>query len=292
MDIIVISGKKNKTANLVVPAWILIGAGVVISFLFFLFLFNLTHFTSREIDRSRITSLRGENKLVAQELDRIERELTALTQQIDTLQEYDQKLRTYASLEPLNRERPDLGIGGGVSSADSNRSDLNDLEQLRLALDDMVRRAQIQNQSFRDLLTVFDQRTYARSHTPSIMPIQGWFMSGFGYRLDPFTGIIKMHEGLDIATPHGQPVFTPSDGTVVFAGTENGYGKVLVVDHGYGVKTRYGHLSEILVRIGDHVKRGDKVATVGNTGRSTGPHLHYEVRVNGIPENPRKFILE
>jgi murein DD-endopeptidase MepM/ murein hydrolase activator NlpD len=101
-----------------------------------------------------------------------------------------------------------------------------------------------------------------------------------------------MHQGIDIASPHGQPVYTPSDGTVVFAGTEGGYGKVLVLDHGYGVKTRYGHLSEIHVRAGDRVRRGDKIGAVGNTGRSTGPHLHYEVRVNGIPENPRKFILE
>jgi murein DD-endopeptidase MepM/ murein hydrolase activator NlpD len=101
-----------------------------------------------------------------------------------------------------------------------------------------------------------------------------------------------MHEGLDVATPHGQQVSTPSDGVVVFNGVEGGYGKVLVIDHGYGVKTRYGHLSETFVRVGDRVKRGDKIGAVGNTGKSTGPHLHYEVRVNGIPENPRKFILE
>jgi murein DD-endopeptidase MepM/ murein hydrolase activator NlpD len=101
-----------------------------------------------------------------------------------------------------------------------------------------------------------------------------------------------MHRGMDIATPHGHPVLSPSDGTVVFAGTESGYGKVLVVDHGYGVKTRYGHLAEFFVKTGDRVKRGSRIAAVGNTGRSTGPHLHYEVRVNGVAENPRKFILE
>ena len=128
--------------------------------------------------------------------------------------------------------------------------------------------------------------------TPSIWPTRGWVTSDFGTRIDPYTAERKMHEGLDIATPIGQPVYAPSDGTVVFAGTEGGYGKVLVIDHGYGVKTRYGHLSEILVHLGDRVGRGDKVALVGNTGRSTGPHLHYEVRVNGVPENPRKFILE
>jgi murein DD-endopeptidase MepM/ murein hydrolase activator NlpD len=116
--------------------------------------------------------------------------------------------------------------------------------------------------------------------------------SDFGTRIDPYTAERKMHQGMDIATPHGQMVYTPSDGTVVFIGSEGGYGKVLVIDHGYGVKTRYGHLSEVNVHLGARVKRGDRVASVGNTGRSTGPHLHYEVRVNGIPENPRKFILE
>jgi murein DD-endopeptidase MepM/ murein hydrolase activator NlpD len=128
--------------------------------------------------------------------------------------------------------------------------------------------------------------------TPSIWPTQGWVTSDFGVRLDPYSADRSMHQGLDISTPHGQPVQTPSDGTVVFNGTEGGYGKVLVIDHGYGVKTRYGHLSETFVRLGERVSRGQKVAAVGNTGRSTGPHLHYEVRVNGIPENPRKFILE
>jgi murein DD-endopeptidase MepM/ murein hydrolase activator NlpD len=101
-----------------------------------------------------------------------------------------------------------------------------------------------------------------------------------------------MHEGLDIAAPHGKEVVAPSDGVIIFAGLEGGYGNVLVIDHGYGVKTRYGHLSKLEVKTGDHVKRGQVVGAVGNTGRSTGPHLHYEVRVNGIPENPRKFILE
>ena len=97
---------------------------------------------------------------------------------------------------------------------------------------------------------------------------------------------------MDIAAPHGKQVDAPSDGTVVFAGLEGGYGNVIVIDHGYGIKTRFGHLSKVLVKAGERVKRGGAIGNVGNTGRSTGPHLHYEVRVNGIPQNPRKFILE
>ena len=116
--------------------------------------------------------------------------------------------------------------------------------------------------------------------------------SDFGSRLDPYTSERVMHAGLDIAGPHGKDVIAPSDGTVVFAGLEGGYGNVLVIDHGYGIKTRYGHLASIRVKPGDKIKRGQEIANIGNTGRSTGPHLHYEVRVNGIAQNPRKFILD
>ena len=101
-----------------------------------------------------------------------------------------------------------------------------------------------------------------------------------------------MHAGMDIAAEPGKPIYAPSEGTVIYAGPEGNYGNVIVLDHGYGIKTRYGHLAEVLVKSGDRVKRGEQVATVGSTGRATGPHLHYEVRVNGIPQNPRKFLLE
>ena len=111
-------------------------------------------------------------------------------------------------------------------------------------------------------------------------------------RLDPYTSERVMHAGMDIAGPHGKEVIAPSDGTVVFAGLEGGYGNVLVIDHGYGIKTRYGHLSAVKVKAGEKVKRGQIIAALGNTGRSTGPHLHYEVRVNGIAQNPRKFLLD
>jgi murein DD-endopeptidase MepM/ murein hydrolase activator NlpD len=291
MDIIVISGRKNKTANLIVPAWLLIGAGSLVVFLVFLFFYNLTHFTSREIDRGRISSLRGENKIIAEELDRIERELALLNQQIDTLQEYDRKLRTFASLEPLDLDRPDLGIGGGTARNDSARPDMNDLQRVRQDLDEMVRRARIQSQSFRDLFTAFDQRSYTRSHTPSIMPVQGWFMSGFGYRLDPFTGVIKMHEGLDIAAPVGTPIVAPADGSVLAASDKPGFGVTIEIDHGTGLRTFFAHLQRATVEPGTAVKRGDIIGYVGLTGKTTGPHVHYEVRREGQAVDPMNFIL-
>ncbi len=130
------------------------------------------------------------------------------------------------------------------------------------------------------------------SAVPTLWPAQGWLTSGFGVRVDPVTSERTMHRGVDIATAPGAPVVAPSDGLVVYAGVDGIYGKLLVLDHGYGVRTRYGHLAEIAVSRGQVVKRGMAIAMVGNTGRSTGPHLHYEVRVDGIAENPGRFVKE
>jgi murein DD-endopeptidase MepM/ murein hydrolase activator NlpD len=165
-------------------------------------------------------------------------------------------------------------------------------QDLLKQLDQLDKKVKAQEQESRELKSYFEDQQALLASAPSIWPVRGGVTSDFSVRLDPFTGERVTHEGMDIATSLGTPVHAPADGTVVFAGIEGGYGHVLVLDHGYGLKTRFGHLSRIDVKIGDKVHRGDAIAAVGNTGRSTGPHLHYEVRVNGIPDNPRKFILE
>ena len=135
-----------------------------------------------------------------------------------------------------------------------------------------------------------DQKSLLAS-TPSIWPVRGWLTSTFGYRTSPFTGRREMHKGLDIATRSGTPIIAPADGLVVFSGREGGFGNMIVIDHGYGITTRYGHCSALDAKLGQKIKRGDVIARVGNTGRSTGPHVHYEVAVNGVPVNPSRYIL-
>jgi murein DD-endopeptidase MepM/ murein hydrolase activator NlpD len=119
----------------------------------------------------------------------------------------------------------------------------------------------------------------------------GWVTSGFGFRTDPFTGLNQMHEGLDISNRVGTPVVATADGIVSDTGKDLIHGNMLVISHGFGMTSSYSHLSKITVRVGQKVKRGDKVAEVGNTGRTTGPHLHYEVKLNGIAANPMRYIL-
>jgi len=136
------------------------------------------------------------------------------------------------------------------------------------------------------------ERRLRWASTPSIWPVRGWVTSRFGSREDPLTGRKSTHTGMDISGPHGKDVVSTADGTVVFAGVEGTYGKVVVVDHGYGIKSRYAHLASMVIGAGDVVKRGQVIGKLGSTGRSTGPHLHYEVRINGIPQNPRNYILD
>lgn len=136
-----------------------------------------------------------------------------------------------------------------------------------------------------------DQKSFLAA-LPTRKPAVGYFTSGFGIRRSPFGGRTKMHEGLDIANRPGTQIKAPADGVVTFANTKSGYGQTVILDHGYGLETWYGHTRKILVTKGQHVKRGDTVALLGNSGRSTGPHVHYEVRVHGTPVDPLSYILE
>ncbi len=138
---------------------------------------------------------------------------------------------------------------------------------------------------------LLDKESFLRS-TPTILPSNGWITSYFGPRFSPFAGSLKMHEGLDIGARIGTTVIAPADGIVSFAGEKSGFGKFVQIDHGYGLETIFGHASSVLVHNGQRITRGQNIARVGNTGRSTGPHLHYEVRVNGTAVDPLYFILD
>ena len=135
-----------------------------------------------------------------------------------------------------------------------------------------------------------EKRQALAAATPSIWPVPGWLSSGYGNRRDPFTGDPDFHPGLDISADYGQPVHATADGTVASAAVNGSYGNLVVLDHGYGLTTRYGHLSRFAVTTGQQVHRGDVIGYVGSTGRSTSPHLHYEILVNGRLTNPLRLL--
>ena len=167
-----------------------------------------------------------------------------------------------------------------------------DYASLAVRIDQAVAETSLRQQGVIELLATLNERQSLLSATPSIKPARGWFTSKFGYRVSPFTQQPVMHNGLDIAASPGSPIVAPADGVVSFAGYDPGYGKLVSIDHGYGVVTRFGHTSQLFVEVGQKVKRRDVIAAVGNTGRSTGPHVHYEVRVKNVPVDPANYVLD
>lgn len=224
---------------------------------------------------------------------------------LERLASFDLKLRTISQLRDPDRQLS-LGPSDHPSQLDPDRVD-SPFEDVITFLKDsgtpetpdelLVRVERLETEAVRrerSLTEVTDQLQHQQivlAATPAIWPVQGFISSRFGMRVSPFTHQQKFHAGIDIAAAPGTPVYAPGDAKVVFVGSKDGYGKTLILDHGYGVLTCFAHNSEVLVKLGESVRRGQAVAKVGNTGRSTGPHLHYEVRLRGKPTNPFDFIL-
>ncbi len=236
------------------------------------------------VDRQELDRLRTENRSQQQEIGRLCANIEDLRKEMVVLAQNDAKVRVLAQ---LSGPRPDAlnGIGGPPEDdASTEFSELQrQIDQIREAIE-LRRESQEEVQGFLN-----DQRSLLAAK-PKGWPVKGWLTSSFGMRNSPFSGKLKMHEGLDIASRTGTPVYATADGIVSRAETAAGYGKMVVIDHGYGFKTLYGHNSKLFVKVGQRVKRGDKIAAVGNTGTSTGSHVHYEVRLNGVPLNPKKYL--
>ncbi len=170
---------------------------------------------------------------------------------------------------------------------------INDLlNNLHAVLDKTEGELHIQKTSYDVVEHTVENNKDRFSHLPAIKPMEGYYsLQGFGMRLHPILHIYRMHEGIDISNMTGTPVYASADGTVDFAGHQTGFGIVLEINHGYSLKTIYGHLSKILVHEGQIIRRGQLIARSGNTGLSSAPHLHYEVRLNGVAQNPIDYFF-
>ena len=230
-------------------------------------------------------------------LDRMNERMREMDQSLVRLRKLEEQLRIMASLKPAERGT-DLGVGGVTRSDLLDKADkLPDAEKLvvgRLSRQflDMERRATEQERGFKEVYEAFREKRVLLAHTPSILPVKGWVTSTFGSRNSAFTGGREFHAGVDIVARVNTPIRAPADGVVITSGRESGYGNIVEIRHMQGIITRYAHNHRNLVRVGQKVRRGDVIAEVGNTGRTTGPHLHYEVRLNGVAVNPMLYILE
>jgi len=189
-----------------------------------------------------------------------------------------------------------MGMGGPSPSdiRDKLKKEKDDgglVQQMRSDIERLQSEAMSREESLSELEKLLQIKREMLTHTPSVWPVMGWVTSGFGFRTNPFTGLTQMHEGLDISNRIGTPIIAPANGIISDIGNDIAHGRVLVIFHGFGMTSRYSHLNKVFVKIGQRVKRGDKIGEVGMSGKTTGPHLHYEVKLNGIPVNPMRYIL-
>ncbi len=224
-------------------------------------------------------------------------EINSLKSKLVDLNSFEKQIRIVANIEEPADQDNLFGIGGSIPADLDTQIPLTDKHNsLVREMHEQTRQLDFasinQKQGFESLLKHLEDQQNLLDSTPAIRPVSGgWTSSRFGYRVSPFTGLREFHNGLDIAARIGTPVNATADGVVTFAGKKGLLGKIIIIDHGYGMVTRYAHLQKTLKKRGDSVKRGDTIALVGNSGRTTGAHLHYEVHLNGIPVNPEKYIL-
>jgi murein DD-endopeptidase MepM/ murein hydrolase activator NlpD len=244
----------------------------------------------------KFAHLHKENKQQKEQLVALAQEIEAIGKSLEDLKKLDNKLRTMVNLEAREDRTQLLGIGGsGPLSQDqgpqSEKGQRRLIRMMHESLSDIRSEISLQKNEKLELSDLLEMQKSTLACTPSIWPTRGWISSKFGNRTSPFTNEKEFHSGMDISAKAHSPIVATADGVVVETGTDYGYGRVVRISHGQGFKTTYAHLSKSLVKAGQRVKRGQEIATVGSTGRSTGPHLHYEISLNGLPVNPYRYIL-
>jgi murein DD-endopeptidase MepM/ murein hydrolase activator NlpD len=252
---------------------------------------------SRKVDLTRSAQLELENALLAEELGRLNGQLTSITDTLDQIALRDSRYRVLANLDPIDPQVMQAGIGGptepGYDDALGQAGVLGQrATEVRVDLNALIRRANLLSSSFDEAMDSLASHNRRLAATPSIMPTQGWLSSSFkAMRMHPILHYARPHKGIDITAPKGTPIQAPAGGVVTSTGWRSGFGNTVTISHGYGVTTKYAHASKILVKSGERVKRGDRIALIGKTGLATAPHLHYEVHVNGRAVNPQRYVL-
>lgn len=279
LQVLVSLKHRNRAVSLSVPLrYLYLAAAVAVGFLFFSGV--VTRFVVRRFSPAgRLTQLVAENSLLRRQLEAYSAAVDTFRQFLALTEQMDNRLRAAVNLNLIPADVRLLGIGGTTPAAEVPEAA------------ELLRRVDFDERSLAEISNAVSLQQARLRSLPSIWPVHGWVTSGFGYRSDPFTGSSEMHNGLDIVAPAGTPIVAPADGRVVFAGWKMGYGRAVEIDHGWGIITFYGHCQSILTRDGATVKRGRTIATVGSSGRATGTHLHYGVKLNGNWTNPGNYIL-
>ncbi|MSR06646.1 MAG: M23 family metallopeptidase [Gemmatimonadetes bacterium] len=252
---------------------------------------------SKSVDFARLERLDRQNRFLAEQLQHTRQMVAELNDTMTIIVKRNQQVRLLAGLEPTDPEVQLAGIGGPRPRSETGELAEEPMGQSALVaradISTLLRRASLLAQSYDEAIDSLSAHREMLQRMPSIWPTVGFLSSAFmASRIHPIHQYARPHEGVDVSAPMGAPISAPAGGLVIDIGNnEPGYGKIVTIDHGYNIVTRYAHCSRINVRVGQRVKRGEVIALVGKTGISTGPHLHYEVIVGGKHVDPRTYIL-
>ena len=248
--------------------------------------------TTRALDKLKLSRLEKDNHYLEAKLGDLNSAISSLKEQMVELIEKEKNVRMVFGLPEVDAEIRELGVGGPMPNQMVNVGpQVEQVDMTESDLEKLLRQARFERENFDYVYSTLSSRKKFLDHTPSIIPTSGYFSCGFGNRIDPFTGIKQPHLGVDLAADMETPVYASAEGVVSSVERDAGLGRVVKINHLYGYLTVYGHLSQIKVKQGQSVKRGEIIGTVGNTGLTTGPHLHYEVYFQGQPQNPLKYFL-
>jgi murein DD-endopeptidase MepM/ murein hydrolase activator NlpD len=246
---------------------------------------------------SRIESLKKNNEFLKARLDEMNNIVEDITSQVNQVEQKDDELRMIMGVKELDEDIRNVGIGGATFEYQFNDENINseyasEVSDYMNKIQKLDREVKLELSSYNDLITTYKLKEDSMRHLPAINPVlSGRITSKVGIRVHPVLKVRRHHEGLDISAKSGTPIFATADGIIKLARYNGGYGNCVYIDHVFGFETRYGHMSKILVRNGQKVKRGDKIGLVGKTGLAKGPHLHYEVRFNNDVQDPRQYYF-
>lgn len=244
---------------------------------------------------ANFTSPKIKNKVLLKTIDELKLELSNTEAYLDSMVELNNHIRLYADLPLHDLKIENLGVGGRTQIANIETTS-NEISNIDAGIAMLSTKVSVELENYKTLYSDIQKYKDRLEYIPAITPLDAnkyWVSSPFGYRSDPFTTAKKFHSGIDLAARRGTPVHATGKGKVVFAKMSyGGYGNLVKIDHGDGIITKYAHMNEILVKKGDIVKRGQIVGKVGTTGRSTGPHLHYEVNLHGKAVNPIHYMWD
>lgn len=230
-----------------------------------------------------------------EQIQQISSKIGYFEKKLESLKEYDQQIRSMADMVVKDRQdkKAYRGVGGPSAGHDAALlpgQDSAAMGRIDRSMDRLIRDASQQERSYREIVEFLEKRKSILARTPSVWPVEGWVTSEFGMRHSPFSGRREFHGAIDIAARSGRPVVAPADGIVSDVEHRSDLGNNLSIDHGNGIETSYAHLLRCSVQKGQSIRRGDVIGYIGSTGRSTGPHLHYVVQINGVPVNPRNYL--